>query len=162
MHTGCWSTKLLGQPPYSTGMVYLNKNACPRCSLFPMGDILRGRTHYWPRCSANTLNRRDCMLTLMGTPVITAMLRSHRKHLSARVIHAYKMYMYTTWPVIFAAILASSQSMQRDKLRWFRATRKFGWCLGDRRAMYHAVTQSARITTNHREPPWFTFLRDLH
>ncbi|KAH3776514.1 hypothetical protein DPMN_177942 [Dreissena polymorpha] len=21
--------------------MYLNKNACPRCSLFPMGDILR-------------------------------------------------------------------------------------------------------------------------
>ena len=48
-----------------------------------------GRTRYWPRCSANTRNRRDCTLSLTGTPVITAMLRSHRKHLSARVIHAF-------------------------------------------------------------------------
>jgi len=28
--------------PYSTGNVYLDKNACPRCSIFPMGDISRG------------------------------------------------------------------------------------------------------------------------
>ncbi|KAH3839938.1 hypothetical protein DPMN_113378 [Dreissena polymorpha] len=27
---------------YSTGNVYIDKNTCPRCSIFPMGDISRG------------------------------------------------------------------------------------------------------------------------
>ena len=56
---------------------------------FPDGWHFGGRTRYWPRCSSNTRNRRDCTLSLTGTPVITAMLRGLRKNLSARVIHAF-------------------------------------------------------------------------
>ncbi|KAH3873530.1 hypothetical protein DPMN_036767, partial [Dreissena polymorpha] len=62
--------------------MYLNKNAFPRCSLFPMGDISRDTV--LTAVFIEHPNRRDCMLSLTGTPVITAMLRSHRKHLFSK------------------------------------------------------------------------------